>query len=90
MINKTILKTILNSHSIEKCIYIQEENFDSFIICSMKDNLSFSRWNHLEVILSDYTKKEVALLPLSQAEKLFKKDYFKKGVVIEWKTIKLF
>ena len=84
MINKDIIKSIFSNYSIDKIIFINEEEFCSFIICSMNDNLSLERWENLENILKDYVNKEVSLLPLVQACNQLGKDYLKKGVIIQW------
>ena len=83
MINKSILKSIFSNYFIKKFIVIEENDFNAFIIMSMKECISLERWNNLEKILKEYTKKDVSLLPFSQAYRYLGKSYISKGVVIE-------
>lgn len=84
MIDTKILKSIFSNYSINKVVFIEEDNFNTFLICSMSENISLERWNNLESILKEYSKKEVSLLPFSQAYKYLKEEYISKGVIIEW------
>ena len=88
MIDQNIVKSIFKSHSINKVVYIDEGSFNSFIIYEMSNSISADKWNNLEHLLQDITKKEVALLPYAQAVKHLGKDYLSKGVVIQWVIIK--
>jgi len=80
--NKNILKSIFNTYSIDKVILVEENDFLSFILCSMQECLSYERWCCLENNLKELLNKEVSLLPLSQAIKYLGKDYLSKGVRI--------
>lgn len=83
MINKNIIKSIFENHSIYKVIFIEEKEFISFIICNMNESIELNKWNNLENILTEYLKKDVCLLPLSQALEYLGKDYIDKGEVIQ-------
>ncbi len=83
MINMAIIKSILSSHSITEAIFIEEKEFNSIIICSMKESLPLNRWNNLESILKEYTEKDVAILHLSQAKKYLGEKQLSKGVIIK-------
>ena len=83
MINLEIIKSILTNHSINKAIFVEEKDFNCYIICEMKEYLPLDRWNHLEIILKDYTKKNVSLLPYNQALNNLGESYIKKGVTIQ-------
>ena len=83
MINKDIVKSIFNNYSIDKVIFIEEKTFECFVICSMKENISYDRWCNLENVLKEYRNKDISLLPLEQAINSLGKDYLSKGVVIQ-------
>jgi len=80
--NLNIIKSIFNNHSINKAIFIEERTFITYIIYDMSESLPLERWEHLEAILKEYTKKEVALLPYNQAITNLGSDYINKGVTI--------
>ena len=82
MINLDIIKSIFDNHSIDKVTLIEESNFITYILYNMKENLSLERWNHLEIILKSYTKKDVVLLPYNQAITHLDAEFLDKGVTI--------
>ena len=86
MINIGIIKSILSNYSISEFIFLEEKDFDSIIICSMKESIPLERWNNLENILKEYLQKEISILPLSQAKKTLSDNQLNKGVWIKWVT----
>ena len=83
MINKKIIKEIFSNYSINKVIFIEEKSFNSFIIVSMNESISLTRWENLENILKEYLNKDVTLLPLSQALKALGENHLRKGEIIQ-------
>ena len=83
MINKDIIKSIFSNYEIDKVILVEEKDFFSFFIYSMKKSIPLERWNNLENILKEILHKEITLLPYNQALKVLGNEYFNKGVVIE-------
>ena len=59
MIDQNIVKSIFKSHSINKVVYIDEGSFNSFIIYEMSNSISVDKWNNLEHLLQDITKKKL-------------------------------
>lgn len=83
MIDKKVIKSIFSNYSISEVIFIKENSFCSFIICSMKESISLDRWDNLENILKEYTSMDISLTPLEQALKYLSKEYLSKGVIIK-------
>ena len=83
MINMDIIKSILSSYSITESIFIEEKDFNSIVICSMKDSIPLSRWINLENVLKEYTQKNISILHLYQAKKHLGEKYLSKGVVVK-------
>jgi hypothetical protein len=83
MINTEVIRDIFHAYSIKKVIFIEEESFNTFIICSMQEILPIERWNNLENVLSEYTNKKINLFPLLQANKYLDEEYINKGVIIQ-------
>ena len=82
MINTAIIKSMFKNYHINKIIMIEEKDFYAFIIGPMNKSISIERWEHLENILKDYTKKDVSLIPYKQAYNQLGKKYLEKGVSI--------
>ena len=82
MMNKSIMKSIFSNYHISKIIMIEEKNFYAFIIEKMNESISLDRWEQLENVLKDYTKKEISLIPYMQAYNQLGKKYLDKGVII--------
>ena len=83
MISKDILGQIFNNYGINKVLLIDMENSCSFLISEMSCSLNLDRWEYLENILMDLTKKIVNIIPISQAKKYFPEDLIAKGEVIK-------
>ena len=71
MINNAIIKSIFSNYCIEKVIFLEEENSNTFIICSMNESISLDRWNNLENVLTEYTKKKNILIAICTSMQLF-------------------
>lgn len=82
MINTNIIKSMFKNYHMNKVIMIEEKDFYAFIIGSMPESISIDRWEQLENILKDYTKKDVSLIPYKQACNQLGKKYLDKGVII--------
>ena len=82
MINKDIIKSIFVNYHISKIIMIEEKDFYAFVIEKMSESIALDRWEQLENVLKDYTKKEISLIPYKQAYNQLGKKYLDKGVII--------
>lgn len=83
MLDKKLIKSIFTCYSIPKIIYIEHNDFISFILCSMEKSFSVEKWNNLENILAETFNQKITLLPLSQALKVLTQNQLDKGEVVE-------
>lgn len=83
MINKNILSSIFDNYDIQKVVLIQKDETYNFIISNMSSSLTLERWEYLENILKDITKKSINIIPFPQAEKYFDSNLLNKGLVIK-------
>ena len=83
MINKNILSQVFDNYGINKVMLLEYNNSYNFLISEMNKELSLDRWEYLENILKDITKKNINLIPYSQAKKYFNDDINLKGEVIK-------
>ena len=77
-----IIKDILKSHYINSAILIDNNDEYNIVICSMKKEISFEKWDNLENLLKYCTKKDVCFSSYPQAKKYLGEEYLKKGVII--------
>ena len=69
MINKSLLYSVFLHHNVSKVSYIKKDSCYIFLIEEMNSAIPLQRWEHLESILKDITKKEFCILPYKYAEK---------------------
>ena len=86
MINPEIFASVFKHHQINKVMLIEHNDCFNFLISDMSSSITLDRWEHLENILRDLTKKEINIIPYSQAIVFFNKEMLAKGVEVLWKT----
>ena len=74
MISKKILSSVFENYNIKSVILLESKTTCNFLISGMSTSISLERWEYLENILRDLTKKDVAITSL---------DYCKRHVNIE-------
>ena len=83
MINKEILSSVFFNYGIKKIILVEDNTRLNFVISNMDLELSLDRWEYLENILKDITKKDINIMPLNQVLKHLGSTYVSKGDVIQ-------
>ena len=80
MIDNSVLSSVFDSYKIQNIVMVEQEGTYNFLISNMPTSISLDRWEYLENILRDITKKEIVIMPMSYAKKHLNLE---EGVVIK-------
>ena len=83
MINSSLLSSIFDNYGINKITVVEDNSALNFIISDMPSSISLERWEYLENILKEVTKKEIVFITKEQASSIFSGSTIKEGVVIK-------
>jgi len=83
MINKEILSSVFSNYGIKKIVLVEDNNKLNFIISEMDLSISLDRWEYLENILKDITKKDINIMALNDVFKYLGTNYISKGVALQ-------
>lgn len=82
MINTKVLSSVFDNYDIHNVILLPINNTYNFIISNMPSSISLERWEYLENILKELTKKEINIFAVDQAISHLGEEAIKKGSVI--------
>ena len=83
MINTKVLSSVFDNYDIHKVILLDIDNTYNFIISNMPSSISLEKWEYLENILQEITKKNINIFSLTQAINHFGNSIKSKGLVIK-------